>query len=58
MAGRRKFPRCSNFPCSSSFLAFSALLSFWYLICNAEFDLNCKTREIFKFKILDKNGAK
>ena len=40
MAGRRKFPRCSNFPCSSTFLAFSALLSFWYLICNTEFDLN------------------
>ena len=40
MAGRRKFPRCTNFPCSSTFLAFSALLSFWYLICNAEFDLD------------------
>ena len=40
MAGRRKFPGCSNFPCSSTFLAFSALLSFWYLICNAEFDSN------------------
>ena len=40
MADRRKFPRCSNFPCSSTFLAFSALLTFWYLICNAEFDLN------------------
>ena len=38
MAGRRKFPRCSNFPCSSTFFAFSALLSFWYLICNAKFD--------------------
>ena len=40
MVGRRKFPRCSNFPCSSTFLAFSTLLSFWYLICNAEFDSN------------------
>ena len=29
-----------QFPCSSTFLAFSALLSFWYLFCNAEFDLN------------------
>ena len=29
-----KFPACSNF------LAFSALLSFWFLICNAEFDSN------------------
>ena len=29
-----------QFPCSSTFLAFSALLSFWYLICNAEFDSN------------------
>ena len=27
-----------QFPCSSTFLAFSALLFFWYLICNAEFD--------------------
>ena len=40
MAGRKKFPRCSNFPCSSTFLAFSAFLSLWYLICNAEFDSN------------------
>ena len=40
MAGRRKFPKCSNFPYSSTFLAFFALLSFWYLICNADFDLN------------------
>ena len=29
-----------QFPCSSTFLAFFALLSFWYLICNAEFDSN------------------
>ena len=29
-----------QFPCSSTFLAFSALLSFWYLIYNAEFDSN------------------
>ena len=29
-----------QFPYSSTFLAFSALLSFWYLICNAEFDSN------------------
>ena len=27
-----------QFPCSSTFLAFFAPLSFWYLICNAEFD--------------------
>ena len=38
MAGRRKFPSCSNFPYSFTFLSFSALLSFWYLICNVEFD--------------------
>ena len=29
-----------QFPYSSAFLEFSALLSFWYLICNVEFDLN------------------
>ena len=29
-----------QFPYSSTFLAFSALFSFWYLICNAEFDSN------------------
>ena len=29
-----------QFPCSSTFLAFSALLSFWYLIRIAEFDSN------------------
>ena len=29
-----KFLRCSNF------LVFSALLSLWFLICNAEFDSN------------------
>ena len=29
-----------QFPCSSTFLAFSALPSFWYLISNAEFDSN------------------
>ena len=40
MAGRRKFPRCYNFPLCSTFLAFFALLSFLYLICNAEFDSN------------------
>ena len=34
MRAGRKFPRCSNF------LVFSALLSFWSLICNTEFDFN------------------
>ena len=39
-----KIPRLRNF-CSLpnysfNFLAFFALLSFWSLICNAEFDLN------------------
>ena len=29
-----------QFPYSFTFLAFSAFLSFWYLICNVEFDLN------------------
>ena len=29
-----------QFPYSFTFLAFSAFLSFWYMICNVEFDLN------------------
>ena len=29
-----------QFPYSFTFLAFSAFLSFWYLIYNVEFDLN------------------
>ena len=36
--GLRNF--CSLPNCSFNFLAFSALLSFWSLICNAEFDSN------------------
>ena len=38
--GQEEISHVLQFPCSSTFLAFSALLSFWYLICNAEFDSN------------------
>ena len=33
-ASKKEFRKCSNF------LVFSALLSFWSLICNVEFDSN------------------
>ena len=38
--GQEEISQVLQFPCSSTFLAFSTLLSFWYLICNDEFDLN------------------
>ena len=34
------FSQPAKFPTGSNFLAFSALLSFWFLICNAKFYLN------------------
>ena len=36
----RRISQLAKFPAGSNFLTFSALLSFWFLICNAEFDLN------------------
>ena len=46
-ARRNNFSIC-KISCRSTFLTFSALLSFWYLICNAEFDSNssCLDRTI------------
>ena len=38
--GQEEISKCSNFLVAPFFLAFSALLSLWYLICNAEFDSN------------------
>ena len=38
-ARKNNFSTC-KISCNSTFLAFSALLFFWYLICNAEFDSN------------------
>ena len=37
---RVKFRNPVKFLLCSIFFVFSALLSFWYLICNAEFDSN------------------
>ena len=35
-----KILQLAKFPPGSNFIAFSALLSFWFLICNAEYDSN------------------
>ena len=40
MAGRRKFPRCSNFLVAPLFLHFLLFFPSGNLICNAEFDSN------------------
>ena len=38
--GQEQFRHLAKIPVVLYFVAFSALLSFWSLICNAEFDLN------------------
>ena len=38
--GQEEISQVLQFPCSFAFLAFSTVLSFWYLICNVEFDSN------------------